>query len=416
MHPPVQFGLKNVREIGRFLLVLVSFLYLGIAVFLAYLFQLAQPDTAQLIWSKYVESPIIKQVQIAGSVLFLLLFIPLIFYASQLQWNIRIRVDDESIRFESKLPFLAKWIDWSFPLTDFNGGVVRFTVVPLVTRGSLPLIAFTWGSYWRRHVVRVSDWEQLGTYGEPVKPVGETSRFFQVPKGFFSWPQRKSPEILQKQFESIPLINALRRRGVDVPPLNAINRSSFGTDLFTNTRLKHGVYAMVGVSFAATAAHFFAAHDYLIGRPPWSVISVFSVTCAAAIWAWLWQGRGDLRLKKSERVEFLAAQVFVALVMAVLLTWFTHVIILGNTKISQAPVGADFILDIKKHQLRPSEQALATHPGLEPIKLDFGKEYWQAQPKDTIVPIEVRRNFWLRLWQYDREPLLDRMREFYLKR
>jgi hypothetical protein len=413
---PVQFGLRNVREIGRFHFVLAILLYLGFAVFIVYLLQLAPPDAAQLLWSKYAGSPVLKQVQVAGSVLFVILFIPLIFYFAQLQQKTRIHVDDESISFESNLPLIAKWLDWSFPLSDFNQGSVKFTVLAWISRGSLPLIAFIWGSIWRRHVVRVSEWEQLDRYGEPVKPIGETSSFFQLPKQFFSWPQRKSPEVLQKQFESIPLIQALMQRGVNVPPLSAITRHAFGADLFSNKRLKQGVYAMIALSLAATAIHFFAAHDYVIGQPSWLHTAIFMATCVFICWFWLWQAKPELSLRNSERYQFFAAQIFVSVVMAVLLTWLVYGMTLANTKANRPAIHLDFVLDIDKYQLRPSDKALATHPGLEPIKLDFGNEYWKALPKDSIVAIQVRRNFWLRLWQYDREPILDLMREFYLKR
>jgi hypothetical protein len=237
-----------------------------------------------------------------------------------------------------------------------------------------------------------------------------------VPKGFFSWSQPKSPEVLQKQFESVPLIQALRQRGVNVPPLSAINRQAFGADLFSNKRLKQGVYSMIAVSFAATATHFFAAHDYAIGQPSWLNTAIFMATCMLICWFWLWQAKPELSLRKSERYQFFAAQIFVSVVMAVLLTWLVYGMTLANTKINRPAIHLDFVLDIDKYQLRPSDKALATHPGLESIKLDFGREYWQAQPKGAIVPIEIRRNFWLRLWQYDREPMLERMREFYSRR
>jgi hypothetical protein len=121
-------------------------------------------------------------------------------------------------------------------------------------------------------------------------------------------------------------------------------------------------------------------------------------------------------MRNSERYQFFAAQIFVSVVMAALLTWLVYGMTLANTKINRPAIHVDFVLDIDKYQLRPSDKALAIHPGLEPIKLDFGREYWQALPKGATVPIEIRRNFWLRLWQYDREPILERMREFYSTR
>jgi hypothetical protein len=416
MLAPIQFGLKNIRQFKISILGLLAVTLIPVGFLFFYLFQLAPSGTGQRMWSNFLEKGIAKQVEITISLLFLLLIGPLTIYSYRLLQQFRLYLDDEKVRLESNVPLVGKLIDWSFPLADFNDGKVKFTVLRLVARGSLPLIAFSWRNFWRRRTVSVGAWEPLDSQGLPLKSMSESSSFFKLPEGFLNWPRRASPDELQKQFESIPLIEALSQRGVKIPPLSALNRQAFGTDLFRNRRLKYGVYAMLGVSFAATATHFFAAHDYLIGQPSWLQITVFSLTCAVVVCAWLCQGKLDLSLKRSQRYEFLGAQVFVSLVMAVLLTWLAHVMTLGNTRINQAAVNASFILDIDKYQLQPSEQAIAAHPGLEPIKLDFGKEYWNALPKDSIVSISVRRNFWLRCWQYDREPILELMREFYLKR
>jgi hypothetical protein len=287
MHPPVQFALKSAKQMARAGWALLAFTYLVLGLLFWYLSRLAKPGTGQLMLAKFLEKGIYEQAEHLVNLLLLLTLPFILVLASRLMQKFRLFIDDERIGVKSNLPLIAKWIDWSLPLSDFNQGIVRFTVLAWVSRGSLPLVAFNWRSIWRRHVVRVSEWEQLDSYGEPVRPVGETSSFFQVPKGFFSWSQPKSPEVLQKQFESVPLIQALRQRGVNVPPLSAITRQAFGADLFSNKRLKQGVYSMIAVSFAATALHFFAAHDHVIGQPSWLHTAIFMATCMFICWFWL---------------------------------------------------------------------------------------------------------------------------------
>jgi hypothetical protein len=210
-----------------------------------------------------------------------LIWIVVLWVQSTHKKNARLILENSTLSYVSGVPFAAKWLNWTLDLDAIRSEQLTFKVfgVPL---GFRPLHSYglSWSvGYNSLKQVRVAKWHLSDQpAAEPTQP----KSFL----GFVRWSTPENIAILQQQFDQLPLIHALKQRGITLPALTGKNQQFSAMDLMTFPRMKRAVIgffisivAAFGLFHAMRYQHFFVSPQ---------VVNWFVVGALAGVGVLVW--------------------------------------------------------------------------------------------------------------------------------
>lgn len=275
-------------------------------------------------------------------------------------------------------------MDWQIPLREIAAAEI--------TAGPLSPLPWMMQLHVTRlngieHKIDIANWFKLG--GDclpPLKPVGGTG-FFHSPMGL--WMKPENQKLLAEAAMELPLVRALRERGVVV---SAMLNDARPNDLFASRAVKLGICAGLGLVVLALALMVTRMHPRFIdGVPLW----VYPGVAVALILAYL-------RVASTDEWRPPVAHHFIG---------FT--LLAAGASIAVSPLALLInglgvpALELQAFVVRDGHLEARDAPlGAERIELP-GKQSRSAWLKEgTEVRLEVKQGR-LGLWEYDDTPLRD---------
>ena len=252
-----------------------------------------------LTWHDFVGSFLTKLDLVAAVQLLLGPVVPVVFlWAQHRQRGSRLYLSSSELRHCSGLPL---WLgnllkqNWTLSLDDFRSGTAAFTLAGLA-QGHSPL-----AMHFLRWKAPESQAHGLTRWPQQLAPVnwfliGQSAREpLKMPEGYFwrnlnPWTTPEGKAILQRAFDQLPLVAALRTQGVPLPPFSSARHPGLGdggVDLMAHPRMKAVVLAFFGLLAGAALAFHFTRHQHYFEPPPLSLWAAFGGCCSLG--AWLWQ-------------------------------------------------------------------------------------------------------------------------------
>jgi hypothetical protein len=309
----------------------------------------------------------------------------------------RLTLDNSQLRFDSGVPLLGPWLDWQLSLDDVRSGrtALRLTSVALGAN-ALALIRLGWGRAGLRSL-RPAAWRLSGE-GASVHPEPQPPH---RPLGFVNWRHPDNAAWLQQRFDALPLLLALRERGVVLPDLLSMRQGAEGPDLMAHPRLRAvlALLALLTIS-GALLLHLSRYQHYITpwSRPTWLAMAALIAALTAA---WQLVLAPPMPDDRASRWSLRFAQALSTVLMVPLLGWnLYHAPLAWGRAFGRAQAG-DYVLDVDAAVLRPSDAATAGPA----IAVDLAAPYWRAQQDGSTHPLVVRRG-WAGWWtQYDTETM-----------
>lgn len=326
----------------------------------------------------------------------------------------RLLLDERSLRLDCGVPLLRRWFDWTLSLDD-----VREGRTPLLLNGvavgsnALWIFRIGWGLSALRQV-QPAAWVPAGEDEARLVPGADGEADAMPPHrplGYISWGHPNNAAWLQRQFDALPLVKALRSHGVDLPPLNRAHGNRAGVDLLRYERLRTSLKLWLPLALVTgMLLQHLARHQHYFA--PWSmaVWTVLALTLMLLIGLWLWRDAPATNMARGDAWSVRGAQCLVALLLAILMPWGLQAAPLVLAQWTVPALSEDFVLDLNTGHLKPENPIRDGHD----IPLDPAiSPYWAAQGNGSIQPLPVRRG-WGGLWrQYDTEELNGRIASFY---
>lgn len=311
----------------------------------------------------------------------------------------RLIVDNDSMRYESGVPLISRWLDWSL---DLNA--VRIKKIKLQISGNKlgphPILLYrvSWGVGNVRQV-RPSAWVLSNQAAAALeKPI---TRF-----GLTNWNSTENAALLQKQFEQLPLINALIQREVDIPKvLN--NRELNGLDLMAYPRMKAVVISFfVALAGAFVLFHLMRHQHYFVALPKLGQYA-FGAVVGLCTLVWLWTEKLPKDVS-TDKAGLRTTQILLAFLMAVPAGLCAPSLPLLVSNLLQSAEEQTFSL--QKIPLTLKSKDPTNMPDILPTQ---AHEYWKSLPEGESVSLPVRKGLAGLWWQYDSSVLQDKVEQFY---
>jgi hypothetical protein len=324
----------------------------------------------------------------------------------------RLYLSSSQLRHSSGLPL---WLgdllkqNWMLALDEFRSGHMRFTLAG-TGRSNAPLAWFflRWkvgndkSSWLTPHLMRwqlsPASWFLIGQ---------EPREALHWPKGLFwqslnPWTTSAGKAVLQKAFDELPLVAALRAQGVPLPAFSTARRhiAGDGIDLMAYPRMKATVLCFFGLLIGAGLAHHFMRHQHYFEAPAVWVWAVFGACCGLASWFWLAKEHAPTE------PSFKPTQGLIAALFGVAAALMAPSALLGlNLAVSTRQWVAVTISD-NPLQLLPEDKSIP------PVTPSQAREFWAELPAQPARQIAVRKGLF-GTWQYDSEPLEEEVFAFY---
>lgn len=383
----------------------LGFLALGIAavaiaamLWLWYpIFILTHIDWAQ-VWKKILDKPFF----FAELVLFLLA--PLFLVGGHVVHTrqARLTLQTDTLRYASGLPLLGRWLDWTLDLD-----AVRANKLPLklagVAMGPQPTNNYrlSWGPAQLRQL-RPAAWHLPDQ--SPVALVKPASSF-----GLVRWQTPENQALLQQQFNQLPLVQALRQRGIVLPPVNG-KRQMVGLDLMAYPRMRAAVILFFMAMLSAIVLFHLMRHHHYFTSPGLIAWIAFGTAAGLGILAWLWpEEPGEVsKGTAAGAIGFRSTQVLLAALIAVAAGLCAPSLPLAFASITQVP--KDVAFELKNAPLRLRASGASGVPDVHPRQ---ALDYWLSQPEGAAFLLPVRQGVAGLWWQFDSRVLQDRLDVFY---
>lgn len=191
----------------------------------------------------------------------------------------RLLLEPNTLRYASGVPLLGQWLNWTLDLE-----AVRTNKLPLhlagVALGPQPANNYrlSWGM---GQVKQLRPAARHLPNRTPVAPLNAASSF-----GLVRWSTPENQALLQQQFNQLPLVQALRQRGIVLPPVTG-KRQSVGLDLMVYPRMK---VAVIGFFIALLGAfvlfHLMRHHHYFTPPPLFAWIAFGAVAGLGPLAFW----------------------------------------------------------------------------------------------------------------------------------
>lgn len=314
----------------------------------------------------------------------------------------RLTLETDSLRYTSGLPLLGRWLDWTLDLE-----AVRVNKLPLqlagVAMGPQPTNNYrlSWGKGQVKQL-RPAAWHLPNQ--APVAPVKPTSSF-----GLVRWKTPENQALLQQQFNQLPLVQALRQRGIALPPING-KRQMVGLDLMAYPRMKVAVISFFMALLSAIVLFHLMRHHHYFMPPSLLAWVAFGAAAGLCMLVWLWpEHPGEINTATAaEAIGFRSTQVLLAALMAVAAGLCAPSLPLAFSSITQAP--QDTAFELKNAPLRLRATAASGVPDVHP---DQALDYWLSQPEGAAFSLPVRQGVAGLWWQFDSRVLEERLDAFY---
>ncbi len=412
---PAEFRLKHAKRIAWGLTCYLAVCLFAIAFVLGYLIHQAPAGSLVLILNALRDKPVDQQLLIALKSLLVIFGVAVSVYVV---WRIqycRLWVTDTQVVFESKIPLVGKWIDWTLQFNEFEAGSVKFSIVYLYPHDRFRHLTFSKKAFWMRRTILVSNWEPV-SYSETSATVfGEQSKNLDIRGTLARFLTKPNLVVLQTSFESIPLILALKKRGVQIPLLKEIKARPFDVDLMGDSRLRHAFRVLLLLTLMALGLHVYSSSQYFLSDMPKANFAVPLALFAIAGWFWLAQKGARASCKVAERIEIRVAQVFVALLLSTAISWLLYAGSLSYSLFSQPAIQIEYVIDTSTKRLTPGLNVSSTYSDLQSITLRLRDEDWLRLRSGQTVSVQMRRNAILNSFQYDWIALHSTIRQSYLQ-
>ena len=392
-----QPGKMQAQRSGRVVLGVAA---LGIAVVLWLLFPTA--ILSQIDWSKAWQNLLAKSAVLWELALYPLAMVFFLGGHVVHTKHARLTLQADTLRYTSGLPLLGPWLDWTLDLE-----AVRTHRLPLelagVAMGPQPTNNYrlSWGKGQVKQL-RPAAWHLPNHVA--VAPVKPASSF-----GLVRWQTPENQALLQQQFNQLPLVQALRQRGIMLPPVNA-KRQMAGLDLMAYPRMKVAVISFFMALVSAIVLFHLMRHHHYFTPPPLLAWVAFGAAAGLCMLAWLWPEQpGEVNTASAaEAIGFRSTQVLLAALTAVAAGLCAPSLPLAFSSTTQA--SQDIAFDLKTAPLRLRATAASGVPDVHP---DQALDYWLSQPEGAAFSLPVRQGVAGLWWQFDSRVLEDRLDAFY---
>ncbi|MBB6561805.1 hypothetical protein HNP48_004499 [Acidovorax soli] len=345
----------------------------------------------------------------------LLLLLALVLGLALHRRRARLVLDNQSLRYTSGLPVVWRWLDWQLDLGALRSGAVSWQLAGApVPANPLATLRITWKGG-ARLGLSPARWYLPGEpeTDDDVRPHSMA--------GLVLWNSAKNLPVVQRMFEALPLVRALRERGVPVPaPDGARSRAGVDRDLMAYPRMKAVVIGFF-VGLGAAAALFHAMrHQHYFMAPPVGVWGAVGACTALLVLAWLWPeaklAHGSASPTASERAGFRTTQLLVAALAAVPAGLCAPSVPLAWAWVTEAPRTVAFAVAPSVQSL-PRVVLRAPQGGdVPPLEPRQAIDYWLSLRTGATVELPVRRGLAGLWWQFDSSVLEERLEVFYGRR
>ncbi len=323
----------------------------------------------------------------------------------------RLVLDDHSLRYESGLPYVHRWLDWSLDLDAIRSRALSLREIarPEADRSTrwylLGWVSTKYSGDRSPQRLRPSEWHLA------ERSDARTKRSFFDGRSTFFVP---SAAQLQDDLYALPLVQALAARDVFLPPI-AAKPISAGLDLMAHARLRTAVYLFFALLVFALLLMLSVRHSYYFVSPPMGVWLASGGVVWAGMLAWLWAESGaqatppDANVVSRPAMGFRITQTMVAALVGLAGGLCAPSLPLLYADLMATPEARLFAL--QKHPL----QLHTTDSGrpLPLLPLDQAIEYWQSLPAGSSVILPVREGAMGLWWQYDATVVRDRWIAYY---
>lgn len=376
---PLVFHWKN-EELDKFLKFssLVGLILLGITS-LILLISIPSGFFSQIDWGEIGRKLLLKPGSLLAISLHLVLGITTYFMLTEHQKNARLTLDDNTLSYSSGLPLLRRWLDWRLDLEDIRSKKIklRFSGNEL---GAQPVLLYrlSWGISGLRQI-RPAAW---------ILP-NQTTLLVQKPSSFFglvNWKRSENMALLQRQFDQLPLINALMQRGVLLPQVSK-KRERIGLDLMAHPRMKVAVISFFVTLVGAFVLFHLMRHQHYFSTPAISYQLIAGALAGLVMFAWLW-GEKPNAGNTAEQAGFRGTQVLLACLFAVSagLCAPSLPLLLASTVLSTE----DQSFNVQQSPFLLKTSLPANMPDIQPAQ---ALEYWQSLKDGEVVNLPVSRGF-----------------------
>jgi hypothetical protein len=346
------------------------------------------------VWSKFLNKP-----ETVVMLFYPLLLIPVYMFQSLHLKRARLCVDYDTVSYKSGLPLLSRWLDWSLDLNDIRSKKLNLQLSGNKL-GYHPILLYrlSWGVGNLRQL-RPAAWILPNQAVEPLqKPV---TRF-----GLVNWKSSENMALLQKQFDELPLINALIQRDIALPKvLNT--REVTGLDLMAHPRMKVAVISFFVTLVGAFVLFHLMRHQHYFSQPPFSYQLIAGAFAGLLMFAWLW-GEKPNAGNTAEQAGFRGTQVLLACLFAVSAGLCAPSVPLLFVSMLQTSQEQSF--ELQKSPLLLKSSLPTNIPAIQPTQ---ALEYWQSLKDGEVINLPVSRGFAGLWWQYDSSVLQDKVEAFY---
>jgi hypothetical protein len=354
------------------------------------------------IWQKMSEKPTTVVKILSLIVAFPLCFGVAIWAQKAHKRNARVLIDDTTVRYVSGIPWIGKWIDWTWDLEAIrtNKLVLKVVNIPLNSQ-PLRTCRLSWGQFINKQM-RPYVWQLPG---QSMAPVAKPQSFL----GLVRWNTPANATLLQQQFDQLPLVTALRQRGITLPPISDRAQHYPGMDLMAQPRMRLAVWAFFGAMAAAFALFHAMRHQHYFTAPPGSVWIGMGLLAGLGMLAWLWQEQAEGGAQAGKQLlEFRSTQVIVASLFALAVGLCVPSLPLVLSSLAKSSQDTAFTLQ-KPPLLLRAKPGSGT-PDLTPHQ---ALDYWASLPNGETITLPVRQGFAGWWWQFDSSVLSDKLDAFY---
>ena len=315
----------------------------------------------------------------------------------------RLTLQTDTLRYASGLPLLSRWLDWTLDLEAVRSDKLALHLKG-VAMGPQPTYNYllSWGKGLFVRQVRPAAWHLPDQ--PPVAPLKPASSF-----GLVRWQTPENQALLQQQFNQLPLVQALRQRGIALPPVTG-KRQRAGLDLMAYPRMKVAVIGFFMAMLSAIVLFHLMRHHHYFTPPPLLVWVAIGSAAGVGMLAWLWPEHpgGASAVTAEETAGFRFTQALLAALVAVaagLCAPSLPLAFSSGTQLSQ-----DTAFELKHAPVRLRATAASGVPDVHP---DQALDYWLSQPEGAAFSLPVRPGVAGLWWQFDSRALSDRLDAFY---
>lgn len=312
------------------------------------------------------------------------------------QKRARLVLDGRGLHYDCGIPGARRWLNWRLEFDSLRSGSIEWQL----TGGPAPA----------NPLAQL----RLKWHGGPLGGLSPAHWFLSggpVDVAYFSphsvagwvnWRSSKNHLIVVQVFETLPLIRALRERGIPVPSPDGRVRGVGGVDLLAYPRMRGVVWAFFGCVAAALAIYLATSKQHYFTPPAERVWIAAGFCVGLAALCWMWGEVVRVPLGIVTRTGFRCAQAVVASTFGVAVALCAPSVPLLWSLATNEPREVDFIVATLPDPdgrvvLRPLE--VAAVPSIYPPR--YQDRFWKSLPSGQTMTLKIRSGVAGSWWQFD---------------